>query len=47
MYQLLVEYTESGKRYTFKFDELVKDVLSDKQIAKIKAIALKEITKLL
>lgn len=45
MFRLLGEFTESGKKYTFSLDELPKNVLSEQQLAKIKAILLKEIQK--
>ena len=47
MFQVQLTYTESGKKYTFSFDELVKGVLNDEEVAKIKKIVLKEIQKAL
>lgn len=46
MLELQAVYTDSGKKYTFKFDELTKNVLTDEQLATIKGIILKEISKL-
>lgn len=45
MFQLAVIYTDSGKRYTIPFD-ILKKVLTDKQIENIKIEALKEVNKL-
>ena len=45
MFQLMVVY-ESGKRYTFSLEELSKGILTDDQLAKLKAAAQKEIKKL-
>lgn len=45
MYKLQLLYEESGKRYTFSFDELVEKLLTKEQIANIKTKVIKEIQK--
>lgn len=46
MFQLQLTYTESGKKYSIPFEELVKKVLTQEQVDRIKKEALKEIQKL-
>lgn len=45
-WELRVVHRKNDKKYILPFDELVKNVLSQEQIDKIKIEALKEINKL-
>lgn len=46
MLQIQLTYTANGKKYTFPFEQVTRDVLTEEQIAKIRKIVLKEINKL-
>lgn len=44
-WQLAIVYEESGKRFLMPFDKIAKRVITDEEVAKIKAEALKEVSK--